>query len=363
MKEYYILIALTMFFGLLAQSFLNLKVENQTNSLGIKNVNKVGYYYFSWLTVAMLTLFAGLRYRVGADYGNYIAAYFRRKDLWNAPLIYFDEPGIDWLVKISTMIYDDYAVMFFIASLITIVLYGRTIIKYTSESFLFSILLFIFIGTFAGSFGAMKQYLAAAIIFAGHRYMFTRNFWKYLFVVLLASCFHRTALSMLLVYFIADKKINIKSITILVVATLIFRESYDWFFDLMSSFKETDLTKYTYMNTEVNKFRILVALAPVTLYLLTFKKNKDDKEYRFYSMLMFVNAAFLLATANSAYLARIGIFTETFTVFAFPVMLKNESSKVQKICSYGILLCYCLYFIYQIRTVGSLSHFDWIWHR
>ena len=146
------------------------------------------------------------------------------------------------------------------------------------------------------------------------------------------------------------------------IAVVVIRYSYDYIFGLMSNFKGNDQTQYSYMNTEVNIFRILVAMAPILLYFMTCYKNRleDNLETKFYSMMLFVNAAFMLATSNSAYLARIGIYTETFTVFAYPKMLEQIKLKMRIQYKIVILVCYFLYFAYQIYASDSLKNFEWI---
>ncbi len=229
--------------------------------------------------------------------------------------------------------------------------------------FIICIALFIFVGTWTGTFSGVRQYLAAAILFAGHRYMYDRKFWKYLLVVLAASAFHITALIMLPVYFIANKRISVKSILLILAMTIVLRLSYDYIFSLMSFIKNTELTEYDYMLTEVNIFRILVTLAPITLYFGSVRSVREDPETQFYSLLMFVNAAFMVATSNSAYLARVGIFTETFLVFAYPRLTKGYAPNIRAFLKATIVILYFFYFLHQLNVSPDLGSFRWIFGR
>ena len=291
--------------------------------------------------------------------------YFIRKDSWLQYLLRFDEPGLPILSKIASLIYDDPATMFLLVSFITIGLYMISITKHCSDTFVFSVLLFLFTGSWVGSFNVIRQYLAASVLFIGHRLIFQRKFFKYVIVVLCAMCFHRTALVMLPVYFIANKKINLKSIILLFASVVLIMYSYDFVFSIMSSFKLADQSQYEYMLTEVNIFRILVACAPLGLYFLTSKHRQGhhDKEVDFYSMLLFVNAAFLLGTSESAYLARVAIFTEAFPAIAFPKLLKYETKFMRNFYMIIISVCYFAYFSYQIYCSDALNNFQWIWER
>lgn len=359
MLIYYVTIIAVFFTSMFAQDSI---IYEKIDQLYYSRKNN-RFKFFALITTIILILVAGLRYKVGADYNNYIYTYEARKITWMTFVKSFDEPGIAILCKICSMIYDNSATMFFACSLITIGLYMHNIKKY-SNSYIFSVIMFILCGTWAGSFGAIRQYLAAAILFAGHRYMYDRKFTKWLLVVLLAFCFHRTAIVMLPVYFIADKKINLKSIVLLIIAVLVIRYSYDFIFSFMSSFKGTNQTRYDYMNASVNIFRVLVAVVPILLYFMTYylHKERNDKETEFYSMMLFVNATFMLATSNSAYLARTGIYTETFVVFAFPKLLNYLKFRIRRQYKLVIVSCYFLYFAYQMYASSSLNNFQWIFN-
>lgn len=361
MLTYYVTIFVVLITALLAQSAITYYKDDKGNYFPVKTI---GFDCFAFVTGAILVLVGGLRYRVGADYGNYIGAYELRKITWWSYVKSFDEPGFSAICKISSLIHDNYATMFFICSLITIGLFMNTIKKY-SNSYLFSVLMFIFVGTWAGSFGAIRQYLAAAVLFAGHRYMYDRKIWKWLIIVIVSMQFHRTAIIMLPVYFIATKKINIKTIFIIFAAIIGIKFSYDYIFDTMSFFKGVDQTEYSYMQTEVNIFRILVACAPILLYFITYGRHHKNynRETEFYSMLLFINAAFLIGTSSSAYLARVGIFTETYAVLALPRMVVQESIFDKTIYKMIILVGYFIYFSYQIYIMSSLNNFQWIFNR
>lgn len=358
MLIYFITLILVFCFASLAQTQYIISEQKKINK---KNIIS-GYSLYTFIVTFILISVAGFRYRVGADYGNYMSAFYFRSENWFESLVNFDEPGLAIICKISSLISNDYAIMFFIVSFITIALYLYTIKKYT-KTYLLSILLFIFVGTWAGTFGAIRQYLAASIIFAGHRYMYEKKLSKYLLTIGIAMLFHRTAIIMFPIYFISNKRITIKTFFVLIILTLVIRFSYDYIFSLMSGFKGVDQSQYEYMQTTVNSMRILVTIAPIILYLGCNKRVKNNKETQFYSMLLFVNAIFMIATSGSAYLARAGIFTETFTVFAFPKLLSGYNKDNRKILIIIIIIFYAIYFFYQIYISNSLNNYQWIFSR
>ena len=259
------------------------------------------------LCAIVLIFVSGFRWKMGTDFSAYISIYNHCKENWLDAITSFDEPGIAVLSKIASELYDSPVTFFVLIAVITVLLNVITIKKY-SNLFQMGILLYIFIGSWHGSFNGIRQYLAAAIIFAGHRYIYEKKFIKYLLVIVMASFFHITSLVMLPVYFLVNKKISWKRICIVAIVVLLIRYSYDYLFAIMSFIKENDQTQYAYMQRDVNAIRIIVAFAPLMLALLGKNtKEMQNSETQFYVMLLVVNAGFMLGTAGSAYLARVGI--------------------------------------------------------
>lgn len=313
------------------------------------------------LIALILICFTGLRYRTGADYGNYMTGYYVRKLKWLDYVLALNEPVFSVICKIASVIYDDYVTMFLLTASIIITLYMKQIYKYSTD-ILTSVMLFVLAGPLIGSMGALRQYLAAAVLFAGHKYVVERKFCKYMGVVFIAFLCHTTALIMIPVYFLCKLKINYKSILLLALSSTVIIYSFDFLFTIMSAIKGSDQTVYAYMNTQVNILRVLVTFAPVILYLLTYKiPLKNDREH-YYIMMLFVNAALMFSTSNSAYLARIGIYTEAFVVFGYPVILRRfdyQSRVILKIVIYGLFL---IYFYNQIN-ISELNNYQTIFSR
>lgn len=350
MKVYLGMLFLVVLFSVLMS---RRRIRTQTNT--IVKYDDLGQILFIFCT-SVLVIVAGFRWFVGTDYGWYFWGYGKRVCEWYDYLIEFNEPGLSILAKIASLIYDNPVTMFFLASLITVVLYVNTIKKYSND-FLFSMCLYIFVGSWHGSFNGVRQYLAAAVLFAGHRFIYEKKLFKYILVVLLAMSFHRTAIIMLPIYFLVGKRYTWKNIGVVVIVVGLIRFSYDNIFATMSYFKGSDVTQYDYMNTDVNLLRICVALAPV-LIAIYMKKwvLSQDPETQMYIMLLTINAGLSLATQGSAYLARGGIYTETYMVFAIPRLLKCFNKDSRKIVPLIVCGCYFIYWLYSLRTTGVMNY-------
>ena len=317
----------------------------------------------SFVLAAMLIVVAGLRFRVGTDY----MAYYRTrvtdwKTVWDY-LIHFREPGIRLLSKISTMIADDGAVLIFISSVIIIGIYSLMIYRY-SPLYLISMLLFAFLGDWTGSFNGIRQYLAAAIVFAGHRYILERKFIPYLLTVLLAMLFHRTAAVMILPYFLLARKPDATQFVILAAGAIIIRSSYTIVMNLIELYKGSIINwSDAYMTREINPLRIAVSFIPVVLFFSTCDREHMSKTQEFYINSLFFHAFAMLASMGSAYFGRIGIYTSAMTCIGYGYMFRMiPQSKHRNVVMAAVLLVFLAYWIYSLQA-GSLRDFHWIFER
>ena len=185
------------------------------------------------------------------------------------------EPGIRVLSRLAYYVRDDYTTMFALAAAITIGLSIYTLYR-DSNAFAFSVLLYVITGPWLGSFNGVRQYLACAIIFAGHRLVLERRFGRWLLVVLVAGLFHISAYLMVLLYFVPRRRLSPVSALVLIVMAGFATEIYGRVLDLVVVFREDQDFggQASYFVEEVNPLRIAAALAPLAFYVLFTDKTK-----------------------------------------------------------------------------------------
>ena len=354
---YLIVLAVTLVFGYLAQA--NPK----------SRITRTGTYrtrpdpVFAFATAAILIAVAGLRYRVGTDY----MAYYRTrvtdwKTVWDY-LIHFREPGIRLLSRISTLIADDGAVLIFLCAVIITGIYSLVIYRY-SPMYLVSMLIFLFLGDWTGSFNGIRQYLAAAIVFAGHRYILKRKFVPYLLTVVLAMLFHKSAIVMILPYFLYARKPDTTQFIILAAGAVLIRFSYELVMQLVELFKGTiiDWTD-AYMTRDINPLRIAVGFVPVILFFTSCDRKRMNKTQEFYINSLFFNAFAMLAGMGSAYFGRIGIHTSAMTCIGYGYLFQLIPKGKHKNAVITVMfIVLAAYWIYSLQT-DSLHSFNWVFNR
>ena len=353
---YLIVLAATLVFGYLAQTNPRSRIT-RTGTLRTRPDP-----VFAFATAAILIAVAGLRYRVGTDY----MAYYRTrvtdwKTVWDY-LIHFREPGIRLLSRISTLIADDGAVLIFVCAVIITGIYSLVIYRY-SPMYLVSMLIFLFLGDWTGSFNGIRQYLAAAIVFAGHRYILKRKFVPYLLTVVLAMLFHKSAIVMILPYFLYARKPDTTQFIILAAGAVLIRFSYELVMQLVELFKGTiiDWTD-AYMTRDINPLRIAVGFVPVILFFTSCDRKKMDKTQEFYMNGMLFHAFAMMAGMGSAYLGRVGIHTGAMVSISYGYLFGMiPKEKHRDAIMTAVLLVLLVYWIYSLQS-RSLQNFRWIFN-
>ena len=339
--------------------------EHTSSSLVLERRTVQTKWTFIFATL-VLVFISAFRYYVGTDYGNYIQLYQGYRDTALESIKTFDEPLLKVLSYIGSFVYDDYATMFAIASIVTVGLVARTIYKST-DHLLSAMLLYIFMGYWHGGFNAVRQCMAAAILFAGHRYIYERKFCRYLIVVLIASACHISALVMILPYFIANRRITVPHLLALTVGTILVSRNYDIIYNVLRIVRDAGENSYldAYMLNSVNGLRIAVAVVPAFLILFARNASQEDaSRWRYCMNMLIVHAVAMLATADSTYLARIGIYTGIYSTIAIPeAVYRFRPSQYQKIVMIGILFFFSLYWLYEVTHSGNMIPFQWIWNR
>lgn len=311
----------------------------------------------------ILIAIAGFRYGVGTDYFAYYNNYEIYAEEFFTSIKNFNEPGFKLICWCVQKFGGNGFTVILISAFLTISLCMKTIYEF-ADDLAGTVMLLIFTGFWHTEFNAVRQCLAAAIVFAGIRYIKNRCFWKYLIVVLIASTFHMSALVMIVLYFVPNFRTNIFSLFCLVGGALIILQSFDKVLEwtgmlLNTSFAESD----EYVTSSVNIFRVLVALVPPMFFLIMYRGKKMDEEQKISLQYLVMNAVTMLATSNSTYLARMGIYTMPFVALSIPKLIHGMSEQNRKITKLCVYVSFAFYWYYEVSHSYSLTTFQFIWQQ
>lgn len=355
---FFVFIGIFIFFGIAqTQDYCEVNLDS-----GIVNHTPSSKRAFV-IGVLILILVAGLRYRVGTDY----LAYYRGFEGYSYDLFQrikdFDEPGIRLISYIVHWFTNDAAVYIFVCAFVTLFLMLRTVFRYSTQLFMAG-MLFVFLGCWHGAFNGIRQFLAAAIIFSAYPFLRNRQFWKWTLFVFIGFLFHKSAIIMIVPYFFAHRKIDWKNTLFIIIGCIIVFYSYDRLYGFVDAImgEETNWS-ISYMSRSLNIFRVLVGVIPAIFYLYSFRNIEKSADDTFWLNLLIIQAVAMVISSQSAYIARIILYTTPFSAIAIPELNKKLDDRYRVAVSWIILILFFVYWWYDVGHSGNIDQFHWIWNR
>ncbi len=238
--------------------------------------------FFVWLT---MTLFVGLRVGVGRDYTTYLVSYTNElsptfldyEPLWQIIINSYrilNLPYHFWLICISGLTY----YTFFRA------------LKAWKINWVLGVLCYILIYKgFFESMNQMRQTLAMPFILWGMAHLYNKSYWKFILLILLGGCFHRSAYLCLFILPIVSISWKRSILTTGLLGTLLlgmffFNDLVVFFKAIIPSTYQVYLEDTTIWKTDTSTglYRIFLNLLGLGLIFLVYQKeDKQDKRLNF----------------------------------------------------------------------------------
>ncbi|MCW9130899.1 EpsG family protein [Bacillus paramycoides] len=311
--------------------------------------------FLIWMAALSLILVSGLRNNIGDTY-FYMHAYNIAEFNWE-----YIQNNKDMGFNIFQMILKEYTddpqAMVFITALITNVLIVCTLYKYSR---LIEISLYVYItsGMYLVSMNGIRQYLAAAIIFAATKYILDGNWKMYILIVLIASTFHQSALVLIPIYFLVRRKSWSAMTCILLVFAVIIVIGFNQFSTLFfAAIEDTQYGEYKdFHEGGANILRVVVDSIPLILAYLGREKLRElfPKSDYIVNMVLLGSIFMLISTQNWIF-ARFSIYFGLYQLILISWVVKLFIKKDQKVIYYLILVFYFIYFMYEhVITLGII---------
>ena len=188
-------------------------------------VNNYKNYNSVWVVVALLTVFIGLRFWVGADYGNYFRAYheFGRdldmSDILNMIRESRKDIHMEWLYLFFANIIYESGFSFYIFTFLLAIAAIPIKYKVFSDNAVypaFAMLLFMYPTLLVSDGGQMRQGMAMAILLFSFKYIKERKLLMFLFTIYIAAGFHTSATVFIIAYWVVLIPMNSTRILIAV---------------------------------------------------------------------------------------------------------------------------------------------------
>ena len=315
---------------------------------------------FYFLLVILLVSFSGFRkiYAGGMDEYAYRARFEKVQGMSFSSALAMtpNEPLISLVFYIATRMFDTSQGILLLTSILTLVPIVYSFSKYSID-FAYAVVLLFATGQVYSMFNGVAQYLAAAIYLLAIPYIYKRQFWKYLLVVLICCMFHTASVVLIPIYFIAlNRTDSIKGIgtSLVVLAALIV--AYN---SLGSIIDATGmLNNYSFVVEKghhgVNIITIAINCVPAVLAVALGSKTKDDKATTVCANMCILHALIYIASIMDVYIARFALFTCTFVILYLSRITKlfsNEFKIVFKIASVVLYSIVCYLLIQDVHYV------------
>ncbi|MFW0893121.1 EpsG family protein [Clostridium perfringens] len=316
----------------------------------IKNKKNYPNLYFSIFAILILALIAGLRWGIG-DTPAYVHLYSLIEPGYDPKGGY--ELGFVLFLAILKSISKDPQFMIFVTGIITTILNLWTIRKYCKDSY-FELAIFVYVasGYYLVTMNGIRQSLAASIIFAGTSFILRGEFKKYLFLCILMTTFHTSALVMIPAYYVVRNEAWSKRIYQLLILFLIGMFLYEplmaFVYKLLGNSKYADYQNFNEGGSNI--LRVIVFAIPVILSYIKRDKLKEWPEANVFVNMSLISFLIMGFSLYNWIFARFTIYFQLYNFILFPYIIKNcFLGSERRLIYYYFLVCYFLFFIYEYK--------------
>jgi len=310
---------------------------------------------------ASIVLVSGLRNNIG-DTPYYMNGYSLLEPTFEG-FSFRGDFGFNALQIALKMLMPDPQALVFLTALATNVLIVAGLYRY---ALMIEVSLFLYIttGMFTVSMNGIRQYLAAAILFAGTHWLIRGDWKRYFPLVLLAATIHKTALIMLPVYFFVRRKAWTKATMLILALAVMAVVGFELFFGALLVLLEG--SKYAvYGNFDkggANIIRVAVAGVPLAIAFLGRRKLRNiwPESDVFVNMTLLGFVFMIISTANWIF-ARLNIYFGLYSLVLFSWIIPLFAERYRKLAYYGVLVCHLLYFYYEhVVSLGLHYRSDYL---
>ena len=234
---------------------------------------------FLWLSFFTLFVFAAIRSEsTGVDlptYKMYFNSIAIRPLLEQLKIGYFEKGFIVYVFLIHRLTGGNFRLLLVITSFISYYGVFKFINNY-SKNKLLSIIIYICIGYYISPFSGLRQCIAISVVCMGYKYIVNKNFGKFVFMIIIATLFHKSALIFIPAYWLYNFDISgLKHLfmLILIPITYIFRVKIILFVE------STMYSNYGVVENAGSGYKLLFLYLCIMFIITLFKKKfvNNDK--------------------------------------------------------------------------------------
>lgn len=317
-----------------------------------------------WLVFGLLFGVSACRIAVGNDYWVY-----RQYMLLIAQDRHVaTEFGFNWLVRIVQFLTRNdecYLIVLGIFSFATVYLFMKALYE-QSAWFAGSLFLLLTGGYYFLSLNSVRYYFALALAMCAMRQVLKGDYLKFILMILVGACFHKSILVVLMLYPLARIKWKkwVFGLGVAICASMIFlKDLYREIIFLFYPYYENSM----FDTGDVSVVNILKSVAVVIFALLYYKQSiKDNDANRFYLNLQIGSLMLYCFGSFIPEISRIGYYMNVSMVFLIPGVLRSiKNEKQQLFFAVAIAAAFILFFAVFLRgaydvSIRILPYRNWI---
>lgn len=360
MTIYLILALVTITLGLFVEKKENIVIAGNEKAV---TRGKLRNFSLIFGIFAFLLMVSALRIAIGNDYWEYTAIF----SLISQNRYVSTEFGFNFFVRVCHFLFgkENYIVIFGIVAAATIFFSLKSIYR-LSERFGYSFFLYMVFGIYLSGFNSIRYYLVLAVAMYSVTFLFTKEYEKFVLLILLASTFHMAVLFCLVVYPLAKLRwkvwvypvLGVFSVSLLLLPNLYRRIIFFFYPFYENSVFDTQTTSV------VQIARCVVVLA---FELILYKKAvRDSEKNRFYFQLNLLALIVYCCCSFMPVISRIGYFLNVYHIFLIPSLIQSVSKKWLRILLIVLTalagIAYFLMFLENCRDEGThiVPYWNWI---
>ncbi len=306
------------------------------------------------LSLSFLILFVGTRLEIGNDWENYTRYFY----LINSEVLSKKfELGYTYLNLFVKRMGGGINEVFLLSSVIIILLTARSINFYTNLWFI-PMLLYLRFSYLQTNMMFVRQGIALAIFLFSVRYIYGKNMYKYMMLISLAMLFHLSAIILVPLYFILNKRLSTRWYFIILLSSFCILPFN--LIEMVANYIPIEFVRdkvTSYLTSDIwNKsnnisFSTFERLFIVCTSLIFYRKIDNSNAYfRIFFNLYFLGVVAYFITFNSyVFSERISIYCNVAAIFLLSYyfcLFKDVGSKI--IYHIFLILLVCVFFLKTI---------------
>lgn len=314
----------------------------------------------------ILTALAAFRIEVGNDYGTYVNTCHEIR--WDGYVV--TEPGFNIFVKTLYILSgsENYLLMFGVFAAMINFVFLRSFME-ESDSFFWSVSLFMLLGIYYRSFSTVRYYFVLAIALwslkyvsglfykgeDGREHIKIQNLVIFLAVIGIAALFHKSVLVVIPMYIVCRlpwKKWVYPLIAVIGVALFILKDKVmELALILYPSYKNTEYLEETRLITDNIPTLIRIGLVLILCFICYKEAIEDREDNKLYMKMNILAIVLYLSCYYIPFVSRFGYYLITAQILLVPNIIRSVKDPGKRhIIETCVLAVAFVYFAYFLKT-------------